>query len=317
MAAVKNLLHRHRIERVVITDDNGRLRGLITVKDILNSERFPNASKDHKGRLLVAAAVGKDDLARADLLVEAGADALVLDSAHGHSKAILDSLADIRKRFDKTLLIAGNVATAAGARALANAGADAVKVGIGPGSICTTRVVAGIGVPQVTAIQNVSAALAKRKRKVAVIADGGMRYSGDIAKALVAGADAVMLGSALAGTEETPGDVELYQGRAYKRYRGMGSLAAMRKGSGERYFQATAGKLVPEGIEGRVPFRGKVADVLYQLTGGLRASMGYVGAANLARLKQANLIRISDAGVRESHVHNVEITREPPNYQVE
>ena len=317
MAAVKNLLHRHRIERVVITDDNGRLRGLITVKDILNSERFPNASKDHKGRLLVAAAVGKDDLERADLLVEAGADALVLDSAHGHSKAILDSLADIRKRFDKTLLIAGNVATAAGARALANAGADAVKVGIGPGSICTTRVVAGIGVPQVTAIQNVSAALAKRKRKVAVIADGGMRYSGDIAKALVAGADAVMLGSALAGTEETPGDVELYQGRAYKRYRGMGSLAAMRKGSGERYFQATAGKLVPEGIEGRVPFRGKVADVLYQLTGGLRASMGYVGAANLARLKQANLIRISDAGVRESHVHNVEITREPPNYQVE
>ena len=317
MAAVKNLLHRHRIERVVIIDDNGRLRGLITVKDILNSERFPNASKDHKGRLLVAAAVGKDDLERADLLVEAGADALVLDSAHGHSKAILDSLADIRKRFDKTLLIAGNVATAAGARALANAGADAVKVGIGPGSICTTRVVAGIGVPQVTAIQNVSAALAKRKRKVAVIADGGMRYSGDIAKALVAGADAVMLGSALAGTEETPGDVELYQGRAYKRYRGMGSLAAMRKGSGERYFQATAGKLVPEGIEGRVPFRGKVADVLYQLTGGLRASMGYVGAANLARLKQANLIRISDAGVRESHVHNVEITREPPNYQVE
>ena len=317
MAAVKNLLHRHRIERVVITDDSGRLRGLITVKDILNSERFPNASKDHKGRLLVAAAVGKDDLERADLLVEAGADALVLDSAHGHSKAILDSLADIRKRFDKTLLIAGNVATAAGARALANAGADAVKVGIGPGSICTTRVVAGIGVPQVTAIQNVSAALAKRKRKVAVIADGGMRYSGDIAKALVAGADAVMLGSALAGTEETPGDVELYQGRAYKRYRGMGSLAAMRKGSGERYFQATAGKLVPEGIEGRVPFRGKVADVLYQLTGGLRASMGYVGAANLARLKQANLIRISDAGVRESHVHNVEITREPPNYQVE
>ena len=317
MAAVKNLLHRHRIERVVITDDNGRLRGLITVKDILNSERFPNASKDHKGRLLVAAAVGKDDLARADLLVEAGADALVLDSAHGHSKAILDSLADVRKRFDKTLLIAGNVATAAGARALANAGADAVKVGIGPGSICTTRVVAGIGVPQVTAIQNVSAALAKRKRKVAVIADGGMRYSGDIAKALVAGADAVMLGSALAGTEETPGDVELYQGRAYKRYRGMGSLAAMRKGSGERYFQATAGKLVPEGIEGRVPFRGKVADVLYQLTGGLRASMGYVGAANLAHLRQANLIRISDAGVRESHVHNVEITREPPNYQVE
>lgn len=314
---VKALLHRHRIERVVVTDAKGMLRGLLTVKDILRTEKFPSACKDKKGRLRAAAAIGVSDDARAELLVEAGADALVVDSAHGHSVRVLAAVKRARKKFPDTLLIAGNVATAAGARALAAAGADAVKVGIGPGSICTTRVVAGVGVPQVGAIMQAAAAL--KKSKVTVIADGGMRYFGDIAKALAAGADAVMVGSMLAGTEEAPGDIELYQGRAYKRYRGMGSLAAMRRGSSERYFQGgkSIGKMVPEGIEGRVPFKGRAGDVLHQLVGGLRAAMGYVGAADIRALKKAKLVRITNAGMRESHVHDVEITREAPNYQVE
>lgn len=319
MREVKALMQQHRLERVVIADARGKLRGLITVKDILRGEQFPDASKDSKGRLRAAAAVGVRDDERAAALVEAGADALVVDSAHGHSRAVLDAVARLRKAHPDRLLIAGNIATAAGARALVKAGADVVKVGIGPGSICTTRVVAGVGVPQISAIQEVAAAL--KNSKAALIADGGMRYSGDIAKAIVAGADAVMVGSMLAGSEETPGEIELYQGRAYKRYRGMGSLAAMRRGSGERYFQNAGaqggGKLVPEGIEGRVPFKGKVGEVLHQLVGGLRAAMGYTGAADIAALRNTKLVRITNAGMRESHVHDVEITREAPNYQVE
>ena len=318
-AEVKSLMHQHRLERVVITDTKGRLRGLMTVKDILRREKFPNASKDAKGRLRAAAAVGvgAEEGARAALLVEAGADALVVDSAHGHSRGVIAAVRELRRAQPDTLLIAGNIATAAAARALAKAGADVVKVGIGPGSICTTRVVAGVGVPQVSAIQEIAAAL--KKTKVKIIADGGMRYSGDIAKAIAAGADAVMVGSMLAGSEESPGEIELYQGRAYKRYRGMGSLAAMRRGSGDRYFQegAVPGKMVPEGIEGRVPYKGKVRDVLHQLVGGLRAAMGYVGAADIAALQKVTLLRITSAGMRESHVHDVEITREAPNYQVE
>lgn len=314
---VKALMHQHRLERVVVTDAKGALRGLMTVKDILRREKFPDASKDAKGRLRAAAAVGVADAARAALLVEAGADALVVDSAHGHSRGVLAAVAQLRRAHPDVLLVAGNIATGAAARAMAKAGADVVKVGIGPGSICTTRVVAGVGVPQVSAIQEVAAAL--KKSKVKIIADGGMRYSGDIAKALAAGADAVMVGSMLAGSEEAPGEIELYQGRAYKKYRGMGSLAAMRHGSGERYFQdgSPAAKMVPEGIEGRVPYKGKVRDVLHQLIGGLRAAMGYVGAADLAALKQVTLIGITSAGMKESHVHDVEITREAPNYQVE
>ncbi|MCH9705669.1 MAG: IMP dehydrogenase [Proteobacteria bacterium] len=318
LRAVKALLQKHRIERVVIIDAKGVLRGLMTVKDILRSEQFPHASKDKKGRLRAAAAVGVNDLQRAMLLVEAGADALVLDSAHGHSLGVLEGVAELRRAFPKLLLIAGNVATTAGASALVEAGADVLKVGIGPGSICTTRVVAGVGVPQITAIQQV-AAIKKSKKKIKIIADGGMRYSGDIAKAIAVGADVVMVGGMLAGTEETPGEIELYQGRAYKRYRGMGSVAAMRRGSSERYFQDNnnVSKMVPEGVEGRVPFKGKVNDVLHQLVGGLRASMGYVGAPDIPALQKAKLLRITNAGMRESHVHDVEITREAPNYQVE
>ena len=317
LSEVKALMQQHRLERVVIIDSKGKLRGLMTVKDILRSEKFPNASKDEKGRLRAAAAVGIKDDERAAALVEAGADALVVDSAHGHSQGVLEAVARLRRRFVDVLIIAGNVATAGGGRALVKAGADAVKVGIGPGSICTTRVIAGIGVPQISAIQEVAAALAKSK--ATVIADGGMRYSGDIVKAIAAGADAVMVGSMLAGTEESPGERELYQGRTYKRYRGMGSLAAMRRGSGERYFQDDndVGKMVPEGIEGRVPYKGRVSEVLHQLVGGLRAAMGYAGAPDIAALKKATLLRITGAGMRESHVHDVEITREAPNYQVE
>lgn len=321
---VKKLMHEHRIERVVIVDKNGKLGGLLTVKDMLRTETFPRASKDKKGRLRAAAAVGVGDMARAEILVEAGADVLVIDSAHGHSRAVLEEVAALKKRFgnnkkssaDKLLLVGGNTATADGALALAAAGADAVKVGIGPGSICTTRIVAGIGAPQLSAIQSVAAAFGKKSRP-GIIADGGLRYSGDVAKAIAAGADAVMVGGMLAGTEESPGEIELYQGRAYKLYRGMGSLTAMREGGSERYFQRPTDKLVPEGVEGRVPFKGNAAEVLYQLVGGLRAAMGYVGAPNIAALKQATFIRITSAGVRESHVHNVEITREAPNYQVE
>lgn len=318
MAEVKKLLKEHRIERVIITTKNHKLHGLIAVKDIINSERFPNASKDDKGRLLAGAAVGTTLDNRSDLLIEAGADVLVVDSAHGHSQNVLQTVSDLRLRHPNILLIGGNVATGKGALAMAQAGADVVKVGIGPGSICTTRIVAGVGVPQITAIQNVATALAKYKKRIGIIADGGIRYSGDIAKAIVAGADAVMLGNMLAGTEESPGEIELYQGRAYKQYRGMGSVSAMRQGARQRYFQENANnhKLVPEGVEGRIPYKGKVADVIFQMSGGLRAAMGYVGCANFEQLKQVGFVRISAAGMKESHVHDVEITREAPNYQV-
>ena len=321
ISEVKALLQQHRIERIVVIDDDGKLAGLVTVRDILNTKLHPQANKDHKGRLRAGAAVGVGDDARADLLVEAGVDCLVVDSAHGHSKRVLEAVAKIKKRYGKqTLVVGGNVATTKGALALVDAGADVVKVGIGPGSICTTRIISGVGVPQVSAIQNVVAAVAKRgKNKIGIIADGGMRYSGDIAKAIAAGADAVMVGSLLSGTEETPGEIELYQGRSYKRYRGMGSLGAMRRGGGDRYSQDAhdSGKFVPEGVEGRVPYKGKVADVLFQLVGGLRAAMGYVGSANIpAFKKRAVFVRISTAGLRESHVHDVDITREAPNYQI-
>lgn len=318
MSEVKKLLQEHRIERVIITTKQGKLKGLITVKDILNSERFPHASKDKKGRLLTGAAIGVNDDNRADLVVEAGADVLVLDSAHGHSKNIIAAVSKIKKRYPDTFIIGGNISTSKAAIALADAGADVVKVGVGPGSICTTRIVTGVGVPQITAIQNVAQALSKYKKRVGIIADGGLRYSGDIAKAIVAGADAVMIGNMLSGTEETPGDIELFQGRAYKQYRGMGSVAAMRHGSSDRYFQSDVkkDKLVPEGVEGRTPYKGKVVDVLFQLSGGLRSAMGYVGAPNIDALKQATFIRISTAGIKESHVHDVEITREAPNYQL-
>ena len=320
LRAVKALMHSHRIERVIIADKNDKLRGLLTVRDILRTQNFPLASKDGKGRLRVAAAVGVGDLARARLLLDAGCDALALDSAHGHSAGVLAATAALKKLCagEQTLLIAGNVATAAGALALAKAGANVVKVGIGPGSICTTRIVAGVGVPQLTAIQQAAAAL--RGGRARVVADGGMRYSGDIAKALAAGADAVMLGALLAGTEESPGENEIYQGRAYKRYRGMGSLAAMQAGGAARYFQRAAAEeaLVPEGIEGRVPYKGRAADVLHLLGGGARAAMGYVGAATLPQLRaRARFLRITNAGARESHAHSVEITREAPNYQVD
>ena len=318
MKRVKALMHEHRIERVVIVDARGVLRGLVTVKDIVRAETFPDASKDDKKRLRAAAAVGAHNDERAALLAESGADALVVDSAHGHSRGVLEAVARIKKmRLPGVLLVAGNVATAGGAKDLAAAGADVVKVGIGPGSICTTRMVAGVGVPQFSAIQAVAKACGKNGP--AIIADGGLRYSGDVAKAIAAGADAVMAGGMLAGTDESPGEIELYQGRAYKRYRGMGSLAAMRRGGGDRYAQrgALPDKMVPEGVEGRVPYKGKVAEVLYQLSGGLRAAMGYVGAPDLAALKKARYIRVSAAAVRESHVHDVQITREAPNYQAD
>ncbi len=315
---VKNLLHQHRIERVVIVGAGNKLMGLVTARDILNTERFPNASKDAKGRLRVAAAVGAGGTERAEMMAEAGADALVLDSAHGHSESVLASVAKLRKRLPQVLLIAGNIATESGAKAVAAAGADAVKIGVGPGSICTTRIVAGVGVPQLAAVLAAAKAFKGRRKKPALIADGGVRHSGDIAKALAAGADAVMVGNILAGAEEAPGEIELFQGRAYKKYRGMGSEAAMRLGSGERYFQdAASGKTVPEGVEGRVPYKGAASDVLFQLAGGLRAAMGYAGAKNLAALRKTPLVRITGAGVRESHVHEVEITREAPNYRSE
>lgn len=317
MRTVKALMHEHRIERVVVMDAKGLLRGLVTVKDIVGSETFPDASKDDKKRLRVAAAIGAHDDKRAALLLEAGVDALVLDSAHGHSKGVMDAVSRIKKmRLAGTLVIAGNVATTEGAKALAGAGADVIKVGIGPGSICTTRMVAGVGVPQFSAI--LAAAKACGKRGPKIIADGGIRYSGDVAKAFAAGADAVMIGGMLAGVDESPGEIELYQGRAYKRYRGMGSLAALRRGAADRYAQGDVApdKMVPEGVEGRVPYKGKVAEVLYQLTGGLRSAMGYVGAADLAALKKAKYTQVTVAAVRESHVHDVQITREAPNYQV-
>jgi len=316
LAEAKQIMARRRIEKLPLVDDNYRLRGLITIKDIEKAQKFPNSAKDRKGRLLVAAAigVGKDRLDRAKALVDAGVDCLVLDTAHGHSKNVLEAVGDIKSRFPDVELIAGNVATAKGTRALIAEGADAVKAGVGPGSICTTRVVAGIGVPQITAILDCTEAAAEAG--VPVIADGGIRTSGDITKALAAGAHTVMLGSLLAGTEESPGEMEIYMGRSFKSYRGMGSLGAMKEGSSDRYFQEGQSKLVPEGIEGRVPYRGTLADTIYQMVGGLRAGMGYVGAATVEDLrKQAQFVRITHAGLLESHPHDVDITKEAPNYR--
>ncbi len=318
MAEAKRLLHQHRIEKLIVVDDDYRCVGLITVKDIEKAKMHPNACKDEQGRLRVAAAtsVGDDGFGRAERLIDAGADLIVVDTAHGHSDLVLDAVRRIKLASNAVQVVAGNVATADGTRALIDAGADAVKVGIGPGSICTTRIVAGVGVPQFTALME--AVEVARKHDVPVISDGGIRYSGDMAKALAAGADCVMLGSLIAGTDESPGEVFLYQGRSYKAYRGMGSIGAMARGSADRYFQQDikdALKLVPEGIEGRVPYKGPVASVLHQLIGGLRASMGYTGSKTLADFRtRAEFIRITAAGFRESHVHDVTITRESPNY---
>lgn len=315
------LIHKHRLERVLVVNDDFELRGLITVKDILKSTEHPNASKDASGRLRVGAAigVGPGTEERAELLAEAGVDALVVDTAHGHSQGVLDRVRWVKRNFPQVEVIGGNIATAEAAMALVEYGADGVKVGIGPGSICTTRIVAGVGVPQITAIQNVAEAL--RGTGVPVIADGGVRYSGDIAKAIAAGGDVVMLGGLFAGTEEAPGEVELFQGRSYKSYRGMGSIGAMAAGAADRYFQETTAnvdKLVPEGIEGRVPYKGSVLAVIHQLMGGLRSSMGYLGCATISQMHaQATFVEITSAGVRESHVHDVQITKEAPNYHVD
>jgi IMP dehydrogenase len=315
------LMHKHRLERVLVVNGEFHLRGLITVKDILKSSEHPNACKDELGRLRVGAAigVGEGTEERAAALVEAGVDVLVVDTAHGHAQGVLDRVKWVKRAFPKLQVIGGNIATAAAAKALLDHGADGVKVGIGPGSICTTRIVAGVGVPQITAVQNV--ALALSGTGVPMIADGGIRYSGDIAKALAAGADSVMLGGLFAGTEEAPGEIELYQGRSYKTYRGMGSLGAMQQGSSDRYFQDdedNAEKLVPEGVEGRVPYKGSVVAVIQQLMGGLRSSMGYVGCGTIDDMKlRAEFVEITAAGVRESHVHDVQIVKEAPNYRVE
>lgn len=316
------LLHKHRLEKVLIVDDNFELRGMITVKDITKTTEHPNASKDNQERLCVGAAIGVGEGSdeRAAALVEAGVDVIVVDTAHGHSQGVLDRVRWVKKTFPEVQVIAGNVATAAAAKALVDCGADAVKVGIGPGSICTTRVVAGVGVPQISAIDNVATAL--QDTDIPVIADGGIRYSGDIAKAIAAGASAVMLGGLLAGTEESPGEIELFKGRSYKSYRGMGSLSAMQQGSSDRYFQETerheANKLVPEGVEGRVPYKGPLVGVIHQLMGGVRSSMGYLGCRTIKDIHdKAEFIEITSAGVRESHVHDVHITKEAPNYHVE
>jgi len=314
----KRLLHQHRIEKLLVVDDHYRCVGLITVKDIEKAVAHPNASKDEQGRLLVAAAttVGDKGFARTERLIEAGVDLVIVDTAHGHSSRVLEAVGRIKRLSNAVQVVAGNIATADGAKALIHAGADAIKVGIGPGSICTTRVVAGVGVPQLTAIMD--AVEAARQSDTPVIADGGIKYSGDLAKAIAAGADCAMVGSLLAGTDETPGEVFLYQGRSYKAYRGMGSVAAMARGSADRYFQQDIKdnlKLVPEGVEGQVPYKGPVANVLHQLTGGLRAAMGYVGAHTVGELhRKAEFVRISNAGLRESHVHDVTVTRESPNY---
>ena len=313
------ILQKHKIEKLPLVDDKGCLAGLITIKDIEKVIEFPNSAKDEHGRLLVAAAVGitSDTFERATELLDAGADAIVIDTAHGHSAGVIRKIKEIRDTFPEATLIAGNVATAEGTRALFETGVDVVKVGIGPGSICTTRVVAGVGVPQITAIYD-AATVAKEFGK-AIIADGGIKYSGDIAKAIAAGGHAVMLGSMLAGTDESPGEFEIFQGRRFKTYRGMGSLAAMENGSGDRYFQAKneANKRVPEGIEGRVAYKGSAADIIFQMIGGLRSGMGYVGARNLEELREnTQFVRMSGAGLRESHPHDVQITKEAPNYSI-
>lgn len=321
LKTAESILHEHRIEKLPLVDENGRLSGLITIKDIEKVIEFPNAAKDEFGRLLVAAAVGvtSDTFERATALFDAGADAIVIDTAHGHSAGVLRKIAEIRATFPDKTLIAGNIATAEGVRALYEAGVDVVKVGIGPGSICTTRVVAGVGVPQITAIYD-AAGVAREYGKT-IIADGGIKYSGDIVKALAAGGDAVMLGSMMAGTDEAPGETEIFQGRKFKTYRGMGSVAAMKKGSSDRYFQGSvneANKLVPEGIEGRVAYKGVVADIVFQVVGGIKSGMGYTGAEDIKGLHdKAQFVEMSGAGLIESHPHDVQITNEAPNYSVQ
>lgn len=321
LSEAKRLMNKHRLERVIVVNDTFELRGLITVKDIQKSTSHPNASKDEHGKLRVGAAVGvgADNDERIDLLVKAGVDVIVVDTAHGHSKGVLERVKWIKTNYPGVDVIGGNIATAAAAKALAEYGADGVKVGIGPGSICTTRIVAGVGVPQITAISNVAQAL--KGTGIPCIADGGIRFSGDISKALAAGASSVMMGSMFAGTEEAPGEVILYQGRSYKSYRGMGSLGAMADGSADRYFQDAANnadKFVPEGIEGRVPYKGSVLAILYQLVGGVRSSMGYCGCSTIDELREkAEFVEITSAGMRESHVHDVQITKEAPNYRTE
>ena len=318
---ITKLLHQHRIERLLVINNKDELKGLITVKDIQKSTDHPFACKDEHGRLRVGAAigVGNDTEVRTELLVKAGVDVLIVDTAHGHSEGVLNRIKWIKKNYPKVDVIGGNIATAEAAIAMLDHGADSVKVGIGPGSICTTRIVAGVGVPQITAINDVYKVL--KKKNIPFIADGGIRFSGDVAKAIAAGASSVMLGSMFAGTEEAPGEVELFQGRSYKSYRGMGSIGAMKKGSSDRYFQdgeSNSDKLVPEGIEGRVPFKGTVVNVLHQLMGGLRASMGYVGVDTIPNMhKKAKFIEITNAGIKESHVHDVQITKEAPNYRVD
>ena len=323
-AEAKALLNKHKLERLLIIDDQDRLKGLITVKDITKQTTFPNAARDADGRLRVGAAVGVGEGTeeRVEALVKAGVDALVVDTAHGHSKGVIERVRWVKQNYPHVDVIGGNIATGAAAKALAEAGADGVKVGIGPGSICTTRIVAGVGVPQITAIDNVATALAGTG--VPLIADGGVRYSGDIAKAIAAGASSVMMGGMFAGTEEAPGEIVLYQGRSYKSYRGMGSIGAMQQGSADRYFQESstgnpnADKLVPEGIEGRVPYKGSVVSILFQQAGGLRASMGYCGCATIEDMRStAEFVQITAAGIRESHVHDVQITKEAPNYRAD
>jgi IMP dehydrogenase len=321
LEAAKELLHQNRIEKLLVIDEHGRLKGLITIKDIEQAEAHPAAAKDELGRLRVGAAVGvgADREARVDALLSAGADLICVDTAHGHSRGVIDAVRATRVNFPRLQLVAGNVATGEATRALIEAGVDAVKVGVGPGSICTTRIVAGVGMPQLTAIAD--AVAAARGSGVPIIADGGIKYSGDVAKAIAAGADTVMIGSLFAGTDEAPGEIILYQGRSYKAYRGMGSIGAMKEGSKDRYFQADVDapqKLVPEGIEGRVPYKGPLRESLYQLVGGLRSSMGYLGCASIDDLRtKARFVRISSSGLRESHVHDVIITKEAPNYRIE
>lgn len=317
-AEVQEKLHQHRIEKVLVVSDNFELRGMVTVKDIQKSHDFPNACKDENQSLIVGAAVGTGDdtEVRVEALVEAGVDVIVVDTAHGHSSGVIEKLAWIKRNYPQVELIGGNIATGDAAKALVDAGADGVKVGIGPGSICTTRIVAGVGVPQITAIDNVVEAVANQG--VGIIADGGIRYSGDLSKAIATGATSVMIGSMFAGVEEAPGEVELWQGRSYKSYRGMGSVGAMQRGSADRYFQSGSAteKLVPEGIEGRVPYKGSINGVIHQLLGGLRASMGYCGCASINEMRtETGFVRITGAGMRESHVHDVTITKEAPNYR--
>lgn len=317
LAEAESILQKHRIEKLPLIDDHGVLKGLITIKDIEKVIEFPNSAKDQQGRLLVGAAVGvtKDTMKRVEMLVQSQVDVIVIDTAHGHSAGVQNTVREIRDRFPDLNIIAGNVATAEATRELFEAGADVVKVGIGPGSICTTRIVAGVGVPQITAIYD--CATEARKHGKAIIADGGIKYSGDIAKALAAGGHAVMLGSLLAGTSESPGETEIFQGRRFKVYRGMGSEGAMEKGSKDRYFQEDAKKFVPEGIEGRLPYKGPLADTLFQLVGGIRAGMGYCGSANLQEFRdKAQFIKMTGAGLRESHPHQVQITKEAPNYSL-